>query len=219
MSTLLQPGSIRSPRRPLAASAVLAGAMLALAAAGDVPPRTEPPQELWVELPDGTDTGGEVSVSAGGAVVAATDAGPVGQTWRVVVLFDLELSEPLLLRNGAVMLAERAAELTALGPVEIVLAGDAVRATLPPTTSAPAVDEALAWIRVRESSRHLQGERRRQFAERSRPTVAAAEAAAAAEREALAAHLDRPAAALRRRRLRGGSGGVLLGGPARRRGR
>ena len=123
--------------------------------------------------------------------MAASDAGPVEDAWRVVVLFDLELSEPLLLRNGAVMLAERAAELTALGPVEVVLAGDGVRTSLPPTTSAPVLDEALAWIRVRESSRHLQAERRREFAERERPTLAAAEAAAAGEREALAAHLDR----------------------------
>ena len=165
--------------------------MLAIAVAGGALPQAAPPVELWVELPAGVDVEDDVSVSASGAEVAVTDGGSLGAGWRVVVLFDLELSEPLLLRNGAVMLAERAGELTALGPVEIVLAGDRVRRSLPPTTSAPALDEALAWIRVRESSRHLQAERRRQFAERARPTVAAAEAAATAEREALAAHLDR----------------------------
>ena len=148
------------------------------------------PLEVWVELPAEA-AAGPLRVSVGGAETPAGDAGRVGDGWRVVVMFDLELSEPLLLRNGAVMLAERAAELTALGPVEIVLAGDDVRTSLPPTTSAPALDEALAWIRVRESSRHLQAERRRDFAARERPTVAAAEAAAAGEREALAAHLDR----------------------------
>ena len=59
--------------------------------------------------------------------MAAADAGRVGQGWRVVVLFDLELSDPLLLRNGAIMLAERAAQLTALGPVEVLLARDGVQ--------------------------------------------------------------------------------------------
>ena len=162
--------------------------MLALALAAAAPPPAERAVELWVEMP-ASDAG--VTVSAEGVEVPAIDAGRVGEAWRVVVMFDLQLSEPLLLRNGAVMLAERAAQLTALGPVEVVLAGDGVRTTLPATTSAPVLDEALAWVRVRESSRHLQAERRREFAERSRPTVAAAEAAASAEREALAVHLDR----------------------------
>ncbi|MFQ5350941.1 MAG: hypothetical protein ACE5EG_10905, partial [Thermoanaerobaculia bacterium] len=191
MSLPLQTRSGRRPRRRWATGALLAGGMLALAAAGGALPREEWGLELWVELPAGDGAAAEVKVSAGGDPVASTDAGRVGEAWKVVVLFDLELSEPLLLRNGAVMLAERAAELTALGPVEIVLASDGIRTSLPPTGSAPALDETLAWIRVRESSRHLQAERRREFAERSRPTAAAAEAAASAEREALAVHLDR----------------------------
>ncbi len=183
--------SPRSPspmRRSLVAMAIVSGAVMALAAVAGVLPGAAAPPELWVELPAAA---GPLTVSVDGAEVAATDAGPLAASWRVVVLFDLELSEPVELRNGAAMLAERAAELTALGPVEIVLAGDGLRATLPPTTSAPALGEALGWVGVRESSRHLQVERRREFAERSRPTLAAAEAAAVAERESLAAHLDR----------------------------
>ena len=173
-------------RRLPARLALLVTAMLALVSAGGAAP---PAPEVWVELPAAG--AGDLAVSAGGAEVTASDAGPLGDGWRVVVLFDLELSEPQQLRNGAIMLAERAAHLTALGPVEVVLARQGVRSTLPPTTSAPSLDETLAWIGVRESSRHLQGERRRDFAERSRPTLAAAEAAARAERDGLAAHLDR----------------------------
>ncbi len=85
--------------------------------------------------------------------------------WQVALYFDQLLSDPVALRNAAILLGERAERLTSLGPVEILLGGQTVRASLPPSKDADVVSEALAWLRLRESSVDAQTTIRRRFVE------------------------------------------------------
>jgi Ca-activated chloride channel homolog len=85
------------------------------------------------------------------------------QPWEVAIFFDQLLSDPRVLRNAAVRLAERASALADLGPVQILLGGETVRSALPPSTDSQAIDDALAWLRVRESSTDGQATLRREF--------------------------------------------------------
>jgi len=84
--------------------------------------------------------------------------------WQVAIYFDQLLSDPRVLRNGTVLLSERAEALATLGPVGILLGGATVRSALPPTREVTAISDALAWLRIRESSADAQGELRRDFA-------------------------------------------------------
>ena len=114
--------------------------------------------EVWMELLDGEgNPQGEraaelVEVLAGGRIAELEDRGAVGSGWRVVLYFDLLLSDPMAFRNATIELAERARGLTALGEVEIVLAGEEVRLALPPTRDPDALSQALSWLRLREDS-------------------------------------------------------------------
>jgi hypothetical protein len=78
----------------------------------------------------------------------------------VVLLFDQSLTRPLDFGNAALQLAERARELTRLGPVEVLLAGREVRTALPATRDPDVLEQALHWIRLREESEDLQEELR-----------------------------------------------------------
>ncbi len=174
----------------LALAVALAALALGAARAGDGAPASPELVELAVPPPAGG-AAGELTVMAGGRELPATDNGPAVRSWRVVVLLDQRLSEPWQLANAAILLAEHATELTALGPVEVVLAGEEIVTTLPATDVAAAVDESLAWVRVRQGASHLQLEQRRDFGRRPQPTAAAAEAALVAEHGELSHHLDR----------------------------
>ncbi|MDX1501804.1 MAG: VWA domain-containing protein [Thermoanaerobaculia bacterium] len=162
---------------PLTAGAVVARCALARRAgpppAAAAEARPAPPGELLVEVagergePAGEDALDGLELTVDGRPVAVDDLGPVAGPWRVVLYFDLLLGDPVRLRAAAAERAARAAELTALGPVEIVLAGETLRTSLPPSTTAPAVAEALSWIGLRETAEAAQRAVRERFVEES----------------------------------------------------
>jgi Ca-activated chloride channel family protein len=115
---------------------------------------------VTVALP--ADEAAEARVVAGGVARSFRVVEP--SPWQVAIYFDQLLSDPRVLRNGTVLLSERAEALAALGPVEILLGGATVRSALPPTRDVTAISDALAWLRIRESSADAQGELRRDFA-------------------------------------------------------
>ncbi len=117
----------------------------------------ESPGELLVEIPEragrpAAELGpADFEVRAGGVERPVTAVVPAAGEWRLVIWFDLLLSTPLEFRNATFELGQRARQLTERGPVEIVLAGEGVRTSLPPTRDPVVLGEALAWLRVRES--------------------------------------------------------------------
>ncbi len=78
------------------------------------------------------------------------------EPWRIVLYFDLLLLEPPVYRSAILDLEEQAKRLTQLGEVEIVLAGETVTVTLPPTRDPVTVGETLRWLMVRETSEGAQ---------------------------------------------------------------
>jgi Ca-activated chloride channel family protein len=129
------------------------------------------PTEVQVEALDesGAVVTGEVAgrfqARVDGQPAILTEMGEVGDNWRIVMFFDQLLADPLDFGNAALQLAERARELTRLGPVEIVLAGNGVKSALPPTRESDVLQQALHWLRLRESTENLQREMRLSFAE------------------------------------------------------
>ena len=173
-------------------------------------------REIWVEV---TDAQGRVvdaearlrfEVREDNRVYTAQDLGTVTGRWRVVLYFDQLLAKPLDFRNGTLELADRARELSRLGPVEIVLAGREVRTALPPTRDADALGQALAWLRLRESAGNEQAALRRELVRSLGLDPTASEGgqptAALAEREGIVAAvveaMSREAALLRDHRER-----------------
>lgn len=156
-------------------AAVTAGMALLASAPGirgEAPePASSEPQEILVEALSET---GEVitdRVASGLAVdvdereLETTDLGPVGNQWRLVVYFDLLLASTQDFHNASVQLAERARELTRLGSVELIVAGEEVTTALPANSDAEALSQALGWLRMREFSENSQVEVRRAFLE------------------------------------------------------
>lgn len=70
----------------------------------------------------------------------------VGKPWRVVVYVDRILAGTRSVRGAAGLLAAQARELTALGPVEVVIAEPEPRPALLPTRDPAALDEALSRL-------------------------------------------------------------------------
>ncbi len=106
---------------------------------------------------------GRIEALVAGQLAPVSELGEVGEAggeWRVVLLFDQVLTDPLDFGNAALQLAERARELTSLGPVEIVLAGRELKTALPATRDPGVLEQALHWIRLREDSDNLQEELR-----------------------------------------------------------
>lgn len=132
-------------------------------------PESPAPQEILVEALN--DTGGVITdrvasalaVEEDGRPVESADLGPVGAAWRVVVYFDLILASTTDFHNATVQLGERARELTRLGPVELVVAGEEVTTALPATRDSEALSQALGWLRMREFSENSQVELRQAF--------------------------------------------------------
>ncbi len=113
------------------------------------------PSELLVEAvgasPDGLEPA-LLEVVEDGSAREVTAVEPLSEPWRIVLYFDLLLVEPPVYRSAVLDLAEQANRLTELGTVEIVLAGETLRMTLPPTRDPVALDEALRWLLVRQTS-------------------------------------------------------------------
>ncbi len=130
-----------------------------------------PAYQVWVEALDETGAvvtdlvGPSLQAYKGGRPVGLVDQGEIGDQWRVVIYLDQLLATPTDFHNGTVQLAERARDLTALGPVEILLANRGVDVALPPTSSADALGQALGWLRLRETSEDRQAEIRESFLE------------------------------------------------------
>jgi VWFA-related protein len=84
------------------------------------------------------------------AVAALT---PLPGPWRIVIYVDRILTGSRTLRTAAGSLAERAAELAALGPVEVVVAEPVPRVALTATRDPRAIDEALSKLWLSDEGR------------------------------------------------------------------
>ncbi len=91
---------------------------------------------------------GDFEVRTGGEprAVIAVEGPEEAEPWRTVVYFDLRLVRAAATRRAATLLGERAAELAALGSVEIVIADPVPRVALPATDDAGEIAGALAQI-------------------------------------------------------------------------
>lgn len=146
---------------PLATPSILA--LGAWAAVAQEPLPEEPPRETGVTVALPADEAATVEVLAGGEALPFRVMAP--EPWQVAIYFDQLLSDPRVLRNASVFLAERSGALADLGPVQILLGGETVRSALPPTTDSAVLADALAWLRIRESSADAQASIREDFAE------------------------------------------------------
>lgn len=144
-----------SRRGALVALAGLALLMTPRLAPGQRLPTTEILVEAVGGAPGSLEASG-LEVVENGAVRAVTSVETLTDPWRVVLYFDLLLLEPPVYRSAVLDLAEQATNLTALGTVEIVLAGEALTVTLPPTRDPNALDQALRWLLVRQTSEGAQ---------------------------------------------------------------
>lgn len=94
------------------------------------------------------------------------EIGQTASSWRIVLYFDQLLASPTDFHNATIQLGERARELTRLGSVELLVAGQEVSTALPANREADAVSQALGWMRLRETSDNLQMKLRRSFLEK-----------------------------------------------------
>lgn len=112
------------------------------------------PIELSVQI---LDSKGEVprSVQAGDLMVLedgqlrpVVELAPLSLPWRIAIYVDRVLTGSRTLRAAAGALAERAAELAALGTVEVIVAEPQPRLALGATRNVKAIDEALSklWL-------------------------------------------------------------------------
>jgi Ca-activated chloride channel homolog len=91
---------------------------------------------------------GDLTVVDGDQTRPVTELAPLSKPWRIVVYVDRVLTGSRTLRTAAGSLAERAAVLAALGPVEVVVAEPVPRVVLSATQDVRAIDEALSklWL-------------------------------------------------------------------------
>jgi len=91
---------------------------------------------------------GDLTVMDGDQTRPVTELAPLTRPWRIVVYVDRVLTGSRTLRTAAGSLAERAAILAALGPVEVVVAEPVPRVALSATQDVRAIDEALSklWL-------------------------------------------------------------------------
>jgi VWFA-related protein len=78
---------------------------------------------------------------------------PLPGPWRIVIYVDRILTGSRTLRTAAGSLAERAAELAALGPVEVIVAEPVPRVALTATRDPRAIDEALSKLWLSDEGR------------------------------------------------------------------
>lgn len=106
------------------------------------------------------------------------------QEWTVVIYLDAPLTDSETLFRSAVALAKSAERLTALGPVELLIADPQVRVQTPSTRFPQAIESALADVALQASNGDLGGELaalRRDHLFRGEPTAEAAEHARAVD--------------------------------------
>ncbi|MCZ6508843.1 MAG: hypothetical protein O7A04_12470, partial [Acidobacteria bacterium] len=129
--------------------------------AGDAAVAVDEPQEssISVALPRAVVAAAEVVAGGRSLPFRVLEARP----WQVAIYFDQLLSDPRVLRNAAVLLAERAGALADLGPVQVLLGGETVRSALPPTQDSSTISETLGWLRIRETSADAQASVRSEF--------------------------------------------------------
>ena len=91
---------------------------------------------------------GDLLVMDGDQTRPVAELAPLARPWRLVIYVDRVLTGSRTLRAAAGSLAERAAELAALGPVEVVVAEPVPRVALSATRDVRAIDEALSklWL-------------------------------------------------------------------------
>jgi len=91
---------------------------------------------------------GDLTVVDGDQTRPVTEMAPLSRPWRIVIYVDRVLTGSRTLRTAAGSLAERAAILAALGPVEVVVAEPVPRVVLSATQDVRAIDEALSklWL-------------------------------------------------------------------------
>jgi Ca-activated chloride channel homolog len=78
---------------------------------------------------------------------------PLPGPWRIVIYVDRILTGSRTLRTAAGSLAERAAELASLGPVEVIVAEPVPRVALTATRDPRAIDEALSKLWLSDEGR------------------------------------------------------------------
>lgn len=123
------------------------------------PPQAAPPSPVPVELyvqaldskgesPRAPLLPGDFTVLEDGQPRPVGSLTPLPQPWRIVLYVDRVLTGSRTLRTAAGSLAERAAELAALGTVELVVAEPQPRVVLAATQNVRAIDEALSklWL-------------------------------------------------------------------------
>ncbi len=133
-------------------------ALLTAQGAPEAPAASVPSPSLPVELTvQILDPKGEVprAVQAGDLIVLedgqprpVIELAPLSRPWRIAIYVDRVLTGSRTLRAAAGSLAERAAELAALGTVEVVVAEPQPRIALAATRNVQAIDEALSklWL-------------------------------------------------------------------------
>jgi hypothetical protein len=154
---------MRSPNSTPAAFVLLLAAAWSGTAQQQAGPAETEHRETSVTIALPADEAGELHVVAEGRPLDYRVL--AREPWEVAIYFDQLLSDTRVMHNAAVRLGERASALADLGPVQILLGGETVRSALPPSTDAQVIDDALAWLRLRESSADAQAELRRDFVE------------------------------------------------------
>jgi Ca-activated chloride channel family protein len=126
-------------------------------------------------------TRADFTVLVDGQARPVVDVAPEMPPWRVVVYVDRVLSGSRTMRGAAGALAGQARLLTALGPVDVVVAEPEPRLVLSASREPGAVDDALSrlWLAA-EGRDDVRGLRRR-FLEQVEATAEAGRAALAAE--------------------------------------
>ena len=133
------PGGVApAPASPEAPPAIIGLSVQALDAKGEVP-RTLQAGDLLVFEDDHPHP-----------ISALT---PLPGSWRIVIYVDRILTGSRTLRTVAGSLAERAAELAALGPVEVIVAEPVPRVALSATRDPRAIDEALSKLWLSDEGR------------------------------------------------------------------
>jgi len=100
------------------------------------------------EIPRAPLQPGDFTVLEDGQPRPVSGLAPLARPWRIVLYVDRVLTGSRTLRAAAGSLAERAAELAALGTVELIVAEPQPRVVLAPTQNVRAIDEALSklWL-------------------------------------------------------------------------
>ncbi|HEX2254632.1 MAG TPA: hypothetical protein VHQ65_15290, partial [Thermoanaerobaculia bacterium] len=119
---------------------------------------------------------GGLTVREAGEARSVFEVRPETRPWRVVIFLDAGLTATPSLARAARALEASVRELTALGEVEVVLAGERARTVLPPTRDRAALAAALARVSVFERGSDWLVELRREalagLAEEARAVVA-----------------------------------------------